>query len=236
MAERPSVHVEFFNHPVENARLTAEAGRPIFKDVEYVRIKFPGDPKRIHVAPAREKAKMEPGTSRRLDYIERFPEHYARFKTGNDQGQIGTPISELPFLTEAKRKELRAVDIMTAETLAGLPDRLIQKMGMGFRSLVDQAQSWIDMAAGSAATTALAAENAELRDRLDKLEAALPTDKPGEMTVKLSESQKEDFDTWEDQNLKAVLKDATGEKPKGNPKHETLVKMAEEAVAEKEAA
>ena len=46
----------------------------------------------------------------------------------------------------------------------------------------------------------------------------------------------EDFSAWEDPDIKAFLKDVTGETPKGNPKHETLVKLAEEAVAAREAA
>lgn len=235
MAERPSVHVTFFMHPVENKRLSVEAGRPIFKDVEYVRIKFPGDPKRIHVAPAKEKAQMEPGSGRRLDYIERFPEHYARFKAGNDQGQVGTPISELPFLTEAKRHELRAVSIHTAEALAELPDRTIQKLGMGMRSLVEQARSWLDAAAGSAATTALAAENEELRQRMERLEEMLkqsaappPAEEPP--------AKGDNFADWKDPDIKAFLKDVTGALPQGNPKHDTLVRLAEQAVAAKKAA
>ena len=102
-------------------------------------------------------------------------------------------------------------------------------MGPGFRVLVNQARNWLDIAAGSAESNKLAAENAELRERLDRLEAAISGDtKP----VVPSEG----FDAWEDQNIKAFLKDATGEKPKGNPKHETLVKLAEEAVAAKQEA
>ena len=49
----------------------------------------------------------------------------------------------------------------------------------------------------------------------------------------VDEKQSEDFDCWEDANIKAFLKDVTGAVPKGNPKHETLVRLAEEAVAAK---
>ena len=227
MSERSSVHVTFFNKAFENKRKSLEAGRPIFVDREMVEIRFPGDNKRVHVAPAAERAQMEPGSSRRLSYIDRFPDHYKLFKEEQPQGQIGTPISELPFLTEARRQEMRAMNIHTAEALADLPDRDIAKMGMGFRAYVDQARAWVEMASGSAATTALAVENAELRVRMERLEAML-ADKPA---VKV-----EDFNAWQDQDIKAFLKDVTGSLPQGNPKHETLVRLAEEAVAEKEAA
>lgn len=232
MTERSSVHVTFFNKAFEHKGKSAEAGRPIFVDREMVSIRFPGDNKRVHVAPANEKAQMEPGSGRRMDYIERFPDHYARFKQGEAQGQIGTPLSELPFLTEARRKELKAVNIHTAETLAALPDREIQKLGIGIRALVEQATSFIELAASSAPTTRLAAENEELRARLDRLEKRLE----GQAVPAEVEKQSENFDTWEDQNLKAFLKDVTGALPKGNPKHETLVKLAEEAVAKKDKA
>ncbi|MCU0905633.1 MAG: hypothetical protein MUE83_17460, partial [Tabrizicola sp.] len=46
--------VEFFMKPVENKAKSKEAGRPIFEDREMVRIAFPGDSKREHVAPAHE--------------------------------------------------------------------------------------------------------------------------------------------------------------------------------------
>ncbi len=227
MAERSSVHVTFFNKAFPHKGKSAEAGRPIFVDKEMVEIRFPGDNKRVHVAPANEKAQMEPGTSRRVEYIERFPEHYARFKTGEAQGQIGTPLSEMPFLTEGRRKELKAVNIHTAETLAALPDREIQKLGIGIRALVEQARSFIELADSSAPTTKLAAENEELRERMARLEAML-AGKPAPVL-----KQSENFDRWQDPDIKAFLKDATGALPKGNPKHETLVRLAEEAVKAK---
>ncbi len=230
MAERSSVHVTFFNKAFPHKGKSAEAGRPIFVDMEMVEIRFPGDNKRVHVAPAREKAQMEPGSGRRLDYIERFPDHYARFKAGEAQGQIGTPLAELTFLTEARRKELKAVNIHTAETLAALPDREIQKLGPGIRTLVEQAQSFIDLAKSSAPTIRLAAENEELRERLSRLEQMLLDKQPDPKPAG------EDFNKWEDPDIKAFLKDVNGAVPKGNPKHETLVRLAEEAVANKKAA
>ena len=225
MADRKSVHVTFFSKTFDDGKATLKEGRQMFKDVDMVEIRFPGDNKRVHVAPAREKAMMEPGSARRLDYIERFPDHWKRYQDDQPQGQIGTPLAELPFLTEAKRKELRAVSIQTCEALAELPDREIGKMGPGFRAVVNQAKNWLDAAAGSVETNKLAAENAELRERLDRLEAKLAPTAEGE-----------DFKVWQSQDIKAFLKDATGEKPKGNPKHETLVKLAEEAVAAKQEA
>ena len=227
MAERSSVHVTFFNKAFEHKGKSMEAGRPIFVDMEMVEIRFPGDNKRVHVAPAREKAKMEEGSGRRMDYIERFPEHYARFKAGDAQGQIGTPLSELSFLTEARRKEMKAVNIHTAETLAALPDREIQKLGIGIRALVEQAQTFIDLAKSSAPTIRLAAENEELRERMERLEAMLQDKQPDPKPAG------EDFSKWEDQDIKAFLKDVTGSVPKGNPKHDTLVRLADEAVAVK---
>jgi len=232
---KSSVHVEFYMHSIPDNKLTAEKGRPIFKDVEYVQIRFPGDNKRVHVAPAHDRAYMPlDGETTRRDYTEMFPEHYDLFKKGESCSQIGTPLSELPFLTEAKRREFRAVNIETAEALAGLPDREIAKMGMGTRDWVNKAKAWIDAAENSVVTDALSAENAELRERMAKMEAMLADKGPVKMPDKANDHS--EFEDWDSETIKAYLADQTGARPKGNPKHSTLVRLADEAAAEVRAA
>ena len=71
--ERSQLHVEFFTDAREDKKASRAAGRPIYKDVELVRIKFPGDNKRMLVAPANDPSVMDKGSGRHITYAERFP-------------------------------------------------------------------------------------------------------------------------------------------------------------------
>lgn len=237
MDDTKHLHIEFYSKPVENRSKSAAEGRPIFEDVEHVKIRHVGDKNRVNVAPAHEKFRMEPSIGRYITYAEAFPRHYEAFKQGEADMGEGTPISELPFLTNAKRAELKALNVHTAEALANLEGTPLQRLGMGARGLKDQAQAYIDKASDSRLETKLAAENAELRDRMERLEAQLAgadkaiakfdhngDGKPG------GSKAKSVFDDMTVDDLKAFIKDRTGSTPKGNPKKETLVAMCEEVI------
>lgn len=218
-------HIEFYNRAVPDKRATLEAGRPIFKDVPYVRIRFPGDNKRVHDAPAHEKTVAGPD-GYWLDYTQQYPEHWAIFAKGAGDQIVGTPLSELPMLTEAKRAEFRAVNIHTVEMLAELPDREIQRLGPGTRAYVDGAKAYLSRAAKLSDVAALADENAALRARLEALEAKASPPPDASAT----------FADWEPDDIRAFLKDATGEEPDKRLGKAKLIEMAAAAVAEKRAA
>ena len=95
---KPHLHVEFYIEAVENPAKSREAGRPIFEEKEFVKVMIAGDPKNTLIAPANERG------SGGVTYAERFPEHYKLFKADRDQmAASGTPLSEVPWLTAAKR-------------------------------------------------------------------------------------------------------------------------------------
>ena len=75
----------------------------------------------------------------------------------------------LPFLKPAQVKELKALDIMTVEHLAGLNDHGLQRIAMGGRRLKELAESYLDDAKAMALVTEKQAEN----DRLNAEIAAL---------------------------------------------------------------
>lgn len=229
------LHIEFFVEPVENQAKSRTEGRPIFEDKEHVRIKFVGDPKKELVAPAHDKFTRDRATGEWVTYAQVYHRHYEAFKTGLAAKGEGTPISELPFLSEAKRAELRALHIHTAEALAGLEGTNLTRLGMYGRSLKDQAKAYIARAKDSALETRLAGENAELRARLAALEAQMRTPAPPPAAPNSEEESPSIFSGWDDAALKGFIKERTGAGPKGNPSHETLIRMAEEANA-KEAA
>lgn len=234
MASSPmqsDVHVTFFADAVQNPAKSKEQGRPIFEDKEFVRIKFPGDRNRELVAPADQPSLRNPEDNTWLTYIDRFPAHYDAFKKGQEFFGEGTPIDEAPFLTVAQRAELKANNIHTIEAMAGCPDNNLSKLGMQARSWKSQSVAYLAKASGSAVETRMAAENAELREQMEAMrrqiaEMAQDRKSPGVEPEPVSGA---DFDTWSDEDLKAYIKDTTGAGPRGNPSHDTLVRLAEEA-------
>lgn len=221
--EQPQLGVRFYVKPVENKKRSKEEGRPIFDDREMVEIRFPGDKNRVHHAPAHESYRRG-RDGQNITWAMEFPKHYEAFKDNIEYFGEGTPISELPFLTESKRSELRALNIHTAESLAALDGAALARLGMGGRALKDQAAEYINAAAGSAPNLKAVAENTELREMIKSLQDQIN----GQSNVSEPASASP-FDDWEDADLKTFIKEATGKLPAGNPKHETLVSLADNA-------
>lgn len=216
--------VEFFMKPVENPAKSKEAGRPIFEDREMVRIAFPGDNKREHVAPAHE-VHYHSAARRQMTYAERFAETYRRFKEDNADQIVGTPLDQLPFLTAARRAEFRAAGIKTAEQLAGLPDVTIKKMGMGVREHVGQAQAYLKAAEGTSQVAAMQAQIDELK--------ALLAGKSGPQHEPATAG--DPFLGMERDDLFNMATDA-GLEPRANASMDSLKAMLLEAAKKKEAA
>jgi hypothetical protein len=159
---------EFFTEPVQQMAESKAAGRPIFKDVPHIRIRYPGDPTRETIRPVR----TDPNRSRPYPPDpERFPRQWAAFQARQVQPLEGTPLEQWPPLSRSQVLELKAVHVHTVEQLAGVPDSAMHNLGMGGRSLRAQAQAWLADAKDGAATAALAAENEQLKERLAALEA-----------------------------------------------------------------
>lgn len=199
-----------------------EANRPIYRDEEFVEIRIAGDRNFAPVFPAHQMWRREDGEE--ITYAQRWQRQYAAFKEDRVQVADGTPLEELTFLTQAKRHELRALKIYTAEALASLEGRNLKALGMEGQKFKAQAQAFLDTARGTGDSSRMAAEIAELKARLQKFEGASVPDEPS--------AQASEFDNWSDDDIKSWIKEATGSAPRGQPSHETLVRMAEEVQAE----
>lgn len=225
--------VEFYLEPVKNEKKSAEAGRPIFEDKEYVKIHIAGDRNRVHVAPANEAFARDRATNGWITYAQAFHRHYDAFKSGEQVRGEGTPLNQVDFMTPAKVKEFAALHVHTVEQLASLEGAALQKLGMYGRGFKEKAQAYIDAAASS--NGPLMAENAALKERLDQLEKLLGSKVPSPVPAPEPEPVASPFAEWDDGALKAFIKERTGSSPKGQPGHATLVRLAEDANA-KEAA
>jgi hypothetical protein len=69
---------------------------------------------------------------------------------------------------EGKRRELKALGVNTVEQLASLDGTPLKQLGMGGREMKNQAQAYLDNAAGSADVTNLAAQVAALTQQLSE--------------------------------------------------------------------
>ena len=149
--------VAFYHAPIKNEAKSAAEGRFIFEDREFVRIIVPGD-KNSEIDRL-----VEPEDKTR------FPDEYARFKSGARETIVGTPLEQWPQMTRSLVKEWEYLNVYTIEQLAGISDQAKQAFGMGANQWVQKAQAHLALAKDSAATERYAVENEELKRQIEEL-------------------------------------------------------------------
>ena len=146
MAPRAGITPFFKTIALKNERKSVEAGRPIYEDVEVVDIRFSGS-KDVYTFPTQQishwETDEETQEQRQLTYAERWPKQYQQFKAKMQQTKSGTPLDYIPFLTDAKRAELRALAIYTVEALAELDGQPLKNLGIGGRELKNKAVEYL---------------------------------------------------------------------------------------------
>lgn len=154
--------VEFSTRPMQMDFKSREAGRPIFEDVNFITIDFPGDKTKRVDRPVR----MDEEAGAPPDPV-RFPRQWQAFMNQLEQTVEGMPITEWPPLTKSQALELKAIKIHTVEALAALPDSACTWLGS--RDLRAKANTWLESAAGHASESRLQA----VVDQLEAKNAAL---------------------------------------------------------------
>jgi len=168
--QESSLFVTFFTEAIEFKAESEKAGRPIFKDVPFVRIIVPGDVNNIIERKATKEDELK------------FPRAWARYKAEEAEAHDGMPLEQWPQITRSLLKELKYFEVHTVEQLAGLSDSQVSKLGMGFMDYRNKAKAFLAAAAGTADSTAQAAETERLRTELEDLKqqmAALGEKKRG---------------------------------------------------------
>ena len=152
--------VKFYVRAEKNEAKSVEAGRAIMEEKVFINIKLPGD---------------KHNDVNRIAFPEdivRFPLHYERFRKGQEQ-VVGSPLSAVPFLTEAQVEEYKALYIRTVEQLAGLPDVQAQKI-LGSITHKQQAQAWLDSFKGAdRLREEFEAEKKSMADQMAAMQAQL---------------------------------------------------------------
>jgi hypothetical protein len=129
--------------------------------VPFIRVTIPGDTNNIieHKAGKEDQAK--------------YPKAWEMFQRGESGGHSGTPLEQWPQITRSQVKEAKYFECHTVEQMSNLSDAHCQKLGMGFSELRNKAKAYLAAAAGTANSTAQAAENDRMRAELADMKAQL---------------------------------------------------------------
>jgi hypothetical protein len=151
--------VKFFIDAVKDEKASLAAGRPIFKDAEWIDIRIPGNRDNIVIRPIRP------------DDITRFPRHYDAFKKriGNEESVVGTPLAAWgwPGMTRSRIEELKYFNVRTVENVAGMVDGLGQKI-MGFQGMKAAAKEYLAATASRAPLVQMQLKMEALMHKVDE--------------------------------------------------------------------
>jgi len=218
-----------------NPAKTAQAGRPMYDDVEIVEIRFPGS-RAVSVFPAQAFSHwaIDPnnGGQVKVTYAERFERQYRQFKMHAQQTKTGTPLDFAPFLTEARRAELKGLNIYTVEALCDVDGLELKNLGHGGRELKNQALEYVANSRNGAVNTQVQAELEALRARNQALEEDVSALK---QRAAVSAPGVEEFDDMSPDQLREYITVNTGHAPQGNLSPKTLMRMARDARPDKAA-
>lgn len=135
MQPKGNAFPQFFTEPVKLEFQSAQEGRPIYEEREFVRIMIPGD----RLSSPVERVSDEHKT--------RWPAEYKAFKDGLETPVEGVPLREWPQVNHSRVKELAHFNIHTVEQLAGVSDAHLNNLGMGARELRERAKLFLEVAA-----------------------------------------------------------------------------------------
>lgn len=150
------LYVEFYRKPILQPGKSREAGRAVYEEVDYVRIHVPGDKSSVIERPLSEQD------------VFRFQDRYNKWKAGQAEAVVGTPLSALPGMSPSKVEEYKFFKIITVEQLAEANDNLGGKF-MSFQTDKQRAKAFMEVAANNAPIEKMNAELAKRDAELEEL-------------------------------------------------------------------
>lgn len=224
-----SVVALFRNHATLDVGKSEAAGRPIYNDMEVCELRYPGS-RNVGVYPATSFSHwaVDPrtGLQQQVTYAERFSSQYRQFKEHATQTKSGTTLQHANFLTEARKAELRALNIYTIEALAELDGNELKNLGHGGRDMKNAAIEYLAEADRNAPSFALQHELDIMRAR----NMALEQDVAALKAKAAREADPESFEAMSLEQLREYITINSGVEPKGDIRamnKRTLIRMAE---------
>lgn len=157
--------VHFYKKTLQNNFRTAEEGRPIFDEVDMVKVFTAGDTLNIIDTFVRE------------DHKARFPQQWAHYmnRNGSDPHISGTPLEHWPLISKAQAEELKALKFFTVENVANASDAQLQRIGMlagmSAHSFRDRAINFLKISKEEASANLHEEEINRLREENAKIKA-----------------------------------------------------------------
>ena len=158
----------FYKKALPNNFKTEEEGRPIFDEVDMIKIYIAGDSNNVIDTLVRE------------DHKQRFPHQWQNYMNqhGSDPKLTGTPLDQWPLITKAQAEELKALKFFTVENIASASDSQLQRLGMmagmsphAFRdravNFLRVAKDEADVSKNEEMIAKLEAENAKIKAETD---------------------------------------------------------------------
>jgi membrane protein involved in colicin uptake len=157
--------VTFYKRSMKQEDESIAAGRPIFKEFDFVRICVPGD------------GLTEIDTYAQDSHKQRFPRQWAHYQNqvAGQEVIIGTPIEQWPLVSRSQADELKGIKFRTVEDVANCSDQQLQRIGMiagmSPHSFREKAKAFLNLASESAEVAQREAELQALREENDKIKA-----------------------------------------------------------------
>jgi hypothetical protein len=157
--------VTFYKRSMEQKDESIAAGRPIFKEFDFVRICVPGD------------NLTEIDTYANESHKARFPRQWAHYQNqvGSQEQIVGTPVEQWTLISRSQAEELKGIKFRTVEDIANCSDQQLQRIGMiagmsphAFR---EKAKAFLNLANDSAQVAQREEELQALRAENDKIKA-----------------------------------------------------------------
>jgi hypothetical protein len=166
--------VQFYKKSLKQDNASEEAGRPIFKEFDFVKIMIPGD------------NLTEIDTYAQESHKQRFPRQWAHYQNqvADHLDIVGTSIDQWPQVTRSQADELKGLKFHTVESIADCSDQQLQRIGMvagmsphNFRlkakAFLNLATDSAEVAQRQAELQALKEENAKIKAETDAKLAAM---------------------------------------------------------------
>jgi hypothetical protein len=160
--------VTFYKRSMKQDDESMAAGRPIFKEFDFVRICVPGD------------SLTEIDTYAHDEHKARFPRQWAHYQNqvAGQEDVVGTPLDQWPQVTRSQAEELRGLKFQTVESIADCSDQQLQRIGMvagmsphNFRlkakAFLNLANDSAEVAQRESELQALKEENAKIKAETD---------------------------------------------------------------------
>lgn len=192
--------VTFYKRSMKQDDASNEAGRPIFKEFDFIRICVPGD------------SLTEIDTYAQESHKSRFPRQWAHYQNqvGNQEQIVGTPVEEWTIISRSQADELKGIKFATVESIANASDLHLQRIGMiaGMNPYTfrDKAKAFLNLADQVGETNQREEELAKLRQENVAIKA--------EADAKLAKQQEQ---------IDALMAMMSEKKPKGRKPKEVVV-------------